>query len=63
MEAKSGIDRDDKWICSVAVGSERFITDMKESMGGMVLGRKTSASEKSYQLREAQASYSALFGA
>jgi putative transposase len=32
--------RDDKWTSSVATGSERFIQDMKEKMGGMALGRK-----------------------
>ena len=54
--------RDDKWTCSVSVGSECFIQGMKELMGGMVLGRKTIEAKKSFQLREARASYSALFG-
>ena len=57
--------RDDKWTCSVAVGSLRFTQDMKELMGGLVSGRQLSESGKSFQLREAQRPYyySALFKA
>ena len=55
------IARDDKWTSSVAVGSQGFIQNIQELMGGLVLGRKSSESGKSFQLREAQASYSALF--
>jgi putative transposase len=55
--------RDDKWTCSVAVGSRRFTQDMKELMSGLVLGRELSESGKSFQLRDTQRSYSALFKA
>nr|WP_320011157.1 hypothetical protein [uncultured Desulfobulbus sp.] len=60
---KEGIPlRDDKWSRSVAVGSERFIEELKETMGTMVLGRKIVESGKSFHLREAQASYSSHLG-
>lgn len=54
--------RDDKWSRSVAVGSERFVEELKGTMGTMVLGRKIVPSGKSFHLREAQASYSSLLG-
>lgn len=60
---KEGIPlRDDKWSRSVAVGSERFVEELKGTMGTMVLGRKIVPSGKSFHLREAQASYSSLLG-
>ena len=55
--------RDDKWTCSVAVGSRQFTQDMRELMGGLVSGRELSESGKSFQLREVQTPYSALFKA
>ena len=54
---------DEKWTCSVAVGSRQFTQDMKELMGGLVSGRELSESGKSFQLREVQTPYSALFKA
>jgi hypothetical protein len=36
---------------------------MRELMGGLALGREISESGKSFQLREAQTPYSALFKA
>jgi putative transposase len=59
--ADGGNIRDDKWTRSVAVGSEGFIQDMKKLMGGMVLGRNPSDAGKSFQLRETQTPYTALF--
>lgn len=53
--------RNDKWTCSFATGSQQFIQNIKELMGGMVSGRKLSESGKSFQRQEAQTPYSALF--
>ncbi|MDF1591022.1 MAG: transposase, partial [Desulfobacterales bacterium] len=55
--------REDKWTDSIAVGSERFIGNIKALMGGMALGRRRIESGESFQLRETQSSYIALLGA
>lgn len=53
--------RDDKYTCSVAVGSRRFIQTMKELMGGLASGRELSESGKLFQLPKVETPYSALF--
>ena len=55
--------REDKWTDSIAVGSEHFTGNIKALMGGMALGRRRIESGESFQLRETQSSYIALFGA
>lgn len=62
-EAITGIDqtRDSKWTESIAVGSERFIEATKSMLGIKAKGRKIIGREKSYELREAAASYGGDF--
>jgi len=55
--------RDSKWTESIAVGSEAYIQNVKELMGGMALGRKVLETGKSFQLKEVQYPYITLFGA
>jgi len=55
--------RDGKWTESIAVGSEAYIQNVKELMGGMALGRKVLETGKSFQLKEVQYPYITLFGA
>ena len=55
--------REDKWTDSIAVGSEHFIGNIKALMGVMALGQRRVESGESFQLRETQSSYIALFGA
>ena len=59
--SNAGKIRDDKWAGSVAVGSERFTQKIEVLMGSMALGRESLESRKSFQLRESQVPYSALF--
>ena len=54
--------RDDKWTRSIAVGSERFIENVKSSMGTTASGRKVIEAEESFQLRETQSLYIDHFG-
>jgi len=55
--------RNGKWTESIAVGSEAFIQNVKELMGGMALGRKVLETGESFQLKEGQYPYIAHFGA
>jgi hypothetical protein len=55
--------REDKLTASIAVVGEHFIGNIKALMGGMALGRRRIESGESFQLRETQSSYIALFGA
>jgi putative transposase len=49
--------RQDKWTGSIAVGSERFIGEIKTKMGGMAAGRWRKQTGVSFELREAQGLY------
>jgi len=55
--------RDGKWTESIAVGSEAYIPNVKNLMGGMALGRKVLENGESFQLKEMQNPYIAHFGA
>ena len=54
--------RDEKWTASLAVGSKAFVEDVQVLMGASARRRKARETGKSYQLREAQASYTDDFG-
>ena len=58
-----GNHRDDKWTRSIAVGSDRFIDNIKSLMGGLAQGRKRMETGESFQLREVQNPYGDDFGA
>jgi putative transposase len=53
--------RDSKWTESIAVGSEKFIEDMKEDLGISSNGRKAVGSKGVFQLRETLIPYHADF--
>ena len=53
--------RDGKWTESIAVGSEGFIEATKSILGIKAKGRKIIGGEKSFELREAAASYGINF--
>jgi len=55
--------REEKWTGSIAVGSERFVADIKTMMGGMAAGRRLMEAGETYQLRETQRPYIDHFGA
>jgi REP-associated tyrosine transposase len=53
--------KDSKWSQSIAVGSKRFVEDIKEKLGIRVKGRKIEGSRDLYHLREAQVAYNSNF--
>ncbi len=55
--------RDDKWSTSIAVGNRNFVERVKLLMGAMAIGRRSTRSGESFQLREPAAPYKADFGA
>lgn len=55
--------RDGKWTESIAVGSKTFTERVKELMGVLAIGRKSTGVGESYQLREPDVPYAAHFGA
>ena len=55
------VARDERWSESIAVGSERFVEDVKTALGVTVRHRKISAQDETYTLREPRRSYSTLF--
>jgi putative transposase len=61
--SKSNSSRDDKWTKSVAVGSAKFVENIKGLMGAAAIGRKNMESDGSFQLREHQISYGNVFEA
>jgi hypothetical protein len=54
--------RDEKWVESVAVGSEAFVRATKEELGFKAKGREVIGGVGSYELRESPASYRAILG-
>ena len=54
--------RDDKWTTSIAVGNRSFVERVKLLMGALAIGRKSTQSGESFQLREPAAPYKAAFG-
>ena len=55
--------RDGKWTESIAVGSKTFTERVKELMGVLAIGRKSTGDGETYQFREAAAPYAVHFGA
>ncbi len=54
--------RDGKWSESIAVGNEGFVAMVKKQLGIRAKGRKIAEAVGECQLREAQSSYSTIFG-
>lgn len=54
--------RDGKWTESVAVGSEAFVTAMKQKLGGRAKGREVIGGDGSFELREPPAAYRGILG-
>jgi len=55
--------RDEKWTKSIAVGNRKFVERVKSLMGALAIGRKSTETGKSYQLRESAVPYGAHLGA
>ena len=53
--------RESKWTRSIAVGSESFVEEIKRELGAKAKGRRMLENEEGYELREAAASYRAVF--
>ncbi len=53
--------RDDKWTTSIAVGNRNFVERVKSLMGALAIGRKSTESGESFQLREPAVPYGAYF--
>lgn len=60
--AEQGNGREAGWTKSVAVGREDFVRRIGQALGGMARGRTIRKVDAGWQLREAEASYNALFG-
>jgi putative transposase len=54
--------RDGKWTESVAVGSEEFVTAMKEALGFRAKGRSVVGRSGSFELRESSVAYGSILG-
>ena len=54
--------RNEKWTKSIAVGSKRFVEDVKSALGALAKGRKPREGGEGYQLREPSAPYGDHFG-
>ena len=54
--------RNEKWTKSIAVGSKRFVEDVKSALGALAKGRKPMEGGEGYQLREPSAPYGDHFG-
>jgi putative transposase len=53
--------RDDRWSDSIAVGSERFVEQVKAELGSAVGRREIAVENKTYTLREPSPPYDHLF--
>jgi putative transposase len=51
-------DRESKWTESIAVGSKAFVEQTKERLGVRVRGRRVTAKDGVYELRESESRYS-----
>lgn len=59
--AKANFDRDSKWTQSIAVGSEPFVTAVKNQMHALDIGRRIRSSKDCYELRETLIPYKSHF--
>jgi len=58
---KWGRGRQPRWTESIAVGDEGFVGDVKEKLGIRAMGREVIGANGSYELREPETSYEAVF--
>jgi putative transposase len=61
--AEQGNGREPGWTESVAVGQKDFVRRIRQALGGMARGRSVQKAEAGWELREADAIYSANFEA
>ncbi len=61
--SRGAIEREAKWTESIAVGGERFVTEVKERLGARAISKEVTQAEdeESYILRESQNSYAGIF--
>jgi putative transposase len=56
-----GRERQPRWTKSIAVGDEGFVGDVKGKLGIRAMGREVIGVNGSYELREPETSYEAIF--
>ncbi len=54
--------REPRWSESIAIGSEAFVRDVKEKLGGKAMWREIIGADGSYELREPATAYATNFG-
>lgn len=59
---KKSRERQPRWTESIAVGSEAFVRETKEKLGVRAIGREVMGADASYELRDPETSYGAVFG-
>jgi putative transposase len=61
LEKKSW-ERQPRWSESIAVGNEAFVRETKEKLGIRAIGREVIGADGSYELRDPEIPYKAVFG-
>ena len=61
LEKKSR-ERQPRWTESIAVGNEAFVRETKEKLGIRAIGREVIGADGSYELRDPEIPYKAVFG-
>jgi REP element-mobilizing transposase RayT len=61
MLPAQGKGREDKWSTSIAVGGDKFVSKIKQVLGGKAAGRKVLSENGTSELREPHSSYNADF--
>ena len=61
MGKQSSRDRQPRWTESIAVGNEAFVRETKEKLGVRAIGREVIGADGSYELRDPEIPYKALF--
>ena len=56
------VNRQPEWTESIAVGSERFIEEIKQRLRSLARGRKIIENQGRFQLREKSLTYNAVSG-
>ena len=61
MGKQSSRDRQPLWTESIAVGNEAFVRETKEKLGIRAIGREVIGADGSYELRDPETFYEAVF--
>jgi hypothetical protein len=58
---QSSRNRQPRWTESIAIGNEAFVRETKEKLGIRAIGREAIGADGSYELRDAETPYGAVF--